>query len=134
MGTSLLFIKVGSRPEFHAEWLRDEPCDATATDPGSYIPGDWCQLSPGNGEHGIRHARCIGIPTSFPIPGKRGLFILGRFFEARHQLLAILRKASSPCLTTNCGAGNADALGETSPAPSATIVSLLWKLPTTMTP
>jgi hypothetical protein len=45
-----------SEPEFHAEWLRDEPYDATATDPGSYIPDDWCQLSPGNGEHGIRHA------------------------------------------------------------------------------
>ena len=26
-----------SEPEFHAEWLRDEPYDATATDPGSYI-------------------------------------------------------------------------------------------------
>ena len=70
-----------SGPEFHAEWLRDEPCDATATDPGSYIPGDWCQLSPGNGEHGIRHARCIGIPiASFPFPGKRGLCFLGHFF------------------------------------------------------
>ncbi len=56
-------------PEFHAEWLRDEPCDATATDPGSYIPGAWCQLSPGNREHGIRQAHniCIRFPiASFP--------------------------------------------------------------------
>ena len=71
-----------SGPEFHAEWLRDEPYDATATDPGSYIPGAWCQLSPGNREHGIRHARCICIPiASFPFPGKRGLCFLGRFFR-----------------------------------------------------
>ena len=73
---------VRTGPEFHAEWLRDEPYDATATDPGSYIPGAWCQLSPGNREHGIRHARCIGIPiASFPFPGKRGLCFLGRFFR-----------------------------------------------------
>ncbi len=39
--------------EFHAEWLRDEPIDATATETGSYIPLDRCQLSPGNGDHEI---------------------------------------------------------------------------------
>src|SRR6202049_2673697 len=73
-----------SGPEFHAEWLRDEPYDATATDPGSYIPGAWCQLSPGNREHGIRNARIIQyrIPiASVPFPGKRGLCFLGRFFR-----------------------------------------------------
>jgi hypothetical protein len=42
------------KPEFHAEWLRDEPCDATATGSGSYIPTARCQLPPGNGEHEIR--------------------------------------------------------------------------------
>src|ERR1700691_3713863 len=89
MGTSLLFIKVGSRPEFHAEWLRDEPCDATATDPGSYIPGAWCQLSPGNGEHGIRHASSICILNLFFLfLGERGLCILGPIFPARPQLFA----------------------------------------------
>ena len=51
---SLYKSTLRSGPEFHAEWLRDEPCDATATEPGSYIPADWCQLSPGNREHGIR--------------------------------------------------------------------------------
>src|SRR5271165_6513499 len=40
------------RPEFHAEWLRDEPCDATTTCPRK--TGVWCQLLPGNGEHEIR--------------------------------------------------------------------------------
>jgi hypothetical protein len=40
--------------EFHAEWLRDEPDDATATGLGSYIAVAWCQLSPGDGEHEIR--------------------------------------------------------------------------------
>jgi hypothetical protein len=40
--------------EFHAEWLRDEPCDATATGSGSYILTARCQLPPGNGEHEIR--------------------------------------------------------------------------------
>src|ERR1035438_6476043 len=30
-------------PEFHAEWLRDGPCDATTTCLGN--PGVWCQLS-----------------------------------------------------------------------------------------
>ena len=78
----MLFIKVLSRPEFHAEWLRDEPCDATATDPGSYIPGAWCQLSPGNGEHGIRHASSICILNLFFLfLGERGLCILGHFFR-----------------------------------------------------
>ena len=37
-------------------------------------------------------------------------------------------------LTTNCAAGNAAEVGETSPARSATSASLLWKLPTTTTP
>jgi hypothetical protein len=37
---------------FHAEWLRDEPCDATTTCLGK--PGVWCQLLPGDGEHEIR--------------------------------------------------------------------------------
>jgi hypothetical protein len=40
------------KPGFHAEWLRDEPCDATTTCLGK--PGVWCQLSPGDGEHEIR--------------------------------------------------------------------------------
>jgi hypothetical protein len=40
------------KPEFHAEWLRDEPCDATTTCPRK--TGVWCQLLPGNGEHEIR--------------------------------------------------------------------------------
>jgi hypothetical protein len=40
------------KPEFHAEWLRDEPCDATTTCLGK--PGVWCQLLPGDGEHEIR--------------------------------------------------------------------------------
>ena len=31
------------KPEFHAEWLRDGPCDATTTCLGK--PGVWCQLS-----------------------------------------------------------------------------------------
>src|SRR5712675_442648 len=43
--------------EFHAEWLRDEPIDATATETGSYIPLDRCQLSPGNGDHEIWDTR-----------------------------------------------------------------------------
>jgi hypothetical protein len=47
----LLFIE---RIEFHAEWLRDEPIDATATESGSSIPIVRCQLSPGNGDHEIR--------------------------------------------------------------------------------
>jgi hypothetical protein len=40
------------KPEFHAEWLRDEPCDATTTCPRK--TGVWCQLLPGDGEHEIR--------------------------------------------------------------------------------
>jgi hypothetical protein len=70
------------RPEFHAEWLRDEPCDATATDPGSYIPGAWCQLSPGNGEHGIRHASRICILNLFFLfPEKEAFVFQGQFFR-----------------------------------------------------
>ena len=93
VGTSSVFNHMKAEPEFHAEWLRDEPYDATATDPGSYIPGAWCQLSPGNREHGIRNARsicCIRFPiASFPISWKKRPFVfLGRFFEARPRLLA----------------------------------------------
>jgi len=55
----------GAADDFHAEWLRDEPYDATATDPGSYIPGDWCQLSPGNREHEIRTRDVIASVASF---------------------------------------------------------------------
>jgi len=91
VGTSSVFNQMKAEPEFNAEWLRDEPYDATATDPGSYIPGAWCQLSPGNREHGIRNARILftRFPiASFPFPGKRGLSFLGRFFEARPQLFA----------------------------------------------
>jgi hypothetical protein len=66
---ALTFLQMG-RPEFHAEWLRDEPCDATATGSRSYIPTARCQLPPGNGEHEIR-MRASGIPiTSFLFPGK----------------------------------------------------------------
>jgi hypothetical protein len=39
--SSLLLV---SGPEFHEEWLRDGPCDATTTCLGK--PGVWCQLSP----------------------------------------------------------------------------------------
>jgi hypothetical protein len=39
--SSLLLV---SEPEFHEEWLRDGPCDATTTCLGN--PGVWCQLSP----------------------------------------------------------------------------------------
>src|ERR1019366_6238366 len=44
------------RFEFHAEWLRDEPCDATTT--GQNIAYR-CQLSPGNREHEIRSTQCV---------------------------------------------------------------------------
>ena len=57
--------------EFHAEWLRDEPCDATATGLGSYIPVAWCQLSPGNGEHEIRvRGYYSAFPYLFSFSGK----------------------------------------------------------------
>src|SRR5580692_12641550 len=74
-GTSSFFNHLRSGPEFHAEWLRDEPCDATATDPGSYIPGAWCQLSPGNGEHGIRHASSICILNLFFLFPEKEAFV-----------------------------------------------------------
>jgi hypothetical protein len=54
-----------SGPEFHAEWLRDEPCDATATGSGSYILTARCQLPPGNGEHEIRMRALIFIAFRF---------------------------------------------------------------------
>ena len=93
VGTSSVFNQMKVGPEFHAEWLRDEPYDATATDPGSYIPGAWCQLSPGNREHGIRNARIIWsrFPiASFPFPGKRG-----------HSLFRPLFRGSSPAIRSD---------------------------------
>src|SRR5579863_4309160 len=55
------------KPEFHAEWLRDEPSDATTTCPRK--TGVWCQLLPGNGEHEIRGS----LQHSWP---KRLAFVL----------------------------------------------------------
>jgi hypothetical protein len=56
---------------FHAEWLRDEPYEATTTG-SKAISIDWCQLSPGDGEHEIRGAEFgISLPL-FPFTGKRG--------------------------------------------------------------
>jgi hypothetical protein len=54
--SSLLLV---SEPEFHAEWLRDGPCDATTT--GSSNLRHRCQLSLtlSGGEHEIRGADCI---------------------------------------------------------------------------
>ncbi len=48
-----------SKPEFHAEWLRDEPYDATATDQGSYIPvaGANSLLETGYMRFGCEHLR-----------------------------------------------------------------------------
>ena len=67
------------KSEFHAEWLRDEPCDATATGPASYIPADRCQLSPGNGDHEIRVRE---IASHFPEPlfqsGQRDFVFIGK--------------------------------------------------------
>jgi hypothetical protein len=56
ISTSLPFL---GKPEFHAEWLRDEPYDATATGSASSMPTARCQLPPGNGEHEIRIASCF---------------------------------------------------------------------------
>ena len=39
VGTSSVFNHMKAEPEFHAEWLRDESHDATATDPGIIYPG-----------------------------------------------------------------------------------------------
>lgn len=76
--------------EFHAEWLRDEPCDATATGSRSYIVIAWCQLSPGNGEHEIRaRGFYFRFPvTSFPFSGKEVFAFRRLLFQARPQLLA----------------------------------------------
>ena len=54
---SSLLLK--SEPEFHAEWLRDGPCDATTT--GSSNLRHRCQLSLtlSGGVHEIRGAGCI---------------------------------------------------------------------------
>jgi hypothetical protein len=48
------------KPEFHAEWLRDKPCDATTTCPRK--TGVWCQLLPGDGEHEIRGSLQHSLP------------------------------------------------------------------------
>src|SRR5580700_3258454 len=57
--SSSLLLK--SEPEFHAEWLRDGPCDATTT--GLSNSGHRCQLSLtlSGGEHEIRGACCIAL-------------------------------------------------------------------------
>src|ERR1700723_1596081 len=85
------------KPEFHAEWLRDEPCDATTTCPRK--TGVWCQLLPGDGEHEIR-----GLLQH------SSLRRLARYFESYHVRsfepvtarilgsLAYMRGMSDDCL------------------------------------
>jgi hypothetical protein len=57
------FVPDGNTPEFHEEWLRDEPCDATTT--GRSNSGSRCQLSPGNGGHEIRKMLWSLFPSPF---------------------------------------------------------------------
>jgi len=63
---SSLLLK--SEPEFHAEWLRDGPCDATTTGPSN--SGHRCQLSPAvtSGVHEIRGAGCIASRGIHEVP------------------------------------------------------------------
>ena len=75
------------RPEFHAEWLRDGPCDATTTCPGK--PGAWCQLS-------LAKARNMRFGGRF----STWLARLARFFESTHRSLASSRsRAPVPVVT-----------------------------------
>src|SRR5579872_1130040 len=59
---SSLLLK--SEPGFHAEWLRDGPCDATTTGPSN--SGHRCQLSPAvkSGVHEIRGAAVAHLANS----------------------------------------------------------------------
>src|SRR5215469_9622362 len=57
----------GADPEFHAEWLRDEPGEATTTGSGSSILVARCQLSPGNGGHEFRGAAAFASRISFSL-------------------------------------------------------------------
>src|SRR5215472_4534969 len=70
-----------SRPGFHEEWLRDEPCEATTTGSGSYIPVARCQLSPGDGEHEIRGARRKHFVASFSTYREKRFLRLGPLFR-----------------------------------------------------
>jgi hypothetical protein len=79
------------KPGFHAEWLRDGPCDATTTCLGK--PGVWCQLSPGNGEHEIR--------GSLQHPLQRRL---ARFFESLHVRSSLSRSRARVSAVTCCQA------------------------------
>src|ERR1700679_998168 len=76
--------------EFHAEWLRDEPCDATATGSGSYIQTARGQLPPGNGEHEIRMRALFlfAFRPLFPFSWKKRPLYFRRFLPARPQLFA----------------------------------------------
>src|SRR5208337_1167216 len=85
-----------SRRGFHAEWLRDEPSDATATDPRSYIAGDRCQLSPGNREHEIRHASWqLHSVASFPYSWKKRPSYFRTPFPGSSPATREMKKASS---------------------------------------
>jgi len=76
------------KPEFHAEWLRDEPCDATTTCLGN--PGVWCQLLPGDGEHEIRGL----LPHSLRRRLRKWLRVISRsLFRAGHALVFLVSLA-----------------------------------------
>src|ERR1700735_5140281 len=77
--SSLLLV---SEPEFHEEWLRAGPCDATTTCLGN--PGVWCQLSPavsGNMRFGVHSCKRISL-----IPCCTEFFVASRSARASAAL------------------------------------------------
>ena len=82
--TSLLF---GADLGFHAEWLRDEPCDATATGSRSSIATARCQLSTrrtGNMRFGVREFKHFQS-LFFRYPGKEDFVCRADFNGARSE-------------------------------------------------
>src|ERR1700722_11044406 len=73
-----------SRLEFHAEWLRDEPRDATATESRSYIAIAGANSRPVTGTMRFGYANRLAFKSSvFPeplfLPGKGVLSFTGYF-------------------------------------------------------
>jgi len=81
--SSLLY---GADLGFHAEWLRDEPYEATTTGSEFIFWSPGVNSRPIQGEHEIRGAEFLASRSSFPLSRERGFRVSGHFPEGSSRI------------------------------------------------
>ncbi len=82
--SSLLY---GADLGFHAEWLRDEPYEATTTGSEFIFWSPGVNSRPTQGEHEIRGAEFLASRSSFPLSRERGFRVSGHFPDGSSRRL-----------------------------------------------